>query len=65
MKTIEWKVVLTDDNKIASLEHGTNLPVDSVESQLTIIGILENLKQKHLGKLQSQFSKTVKKGGEE
>ena len=63
MKSLTIKILLTDDNKIASLENATNLPVDSVESQLTIIGMLENLKQKHLEKLNTLFNKTVKKGG--
>ena len=62
MRTIQWKVILTDDNRIASMETATNFPQDSVESHLTIIGLLENLKQKHLDKLKTQFEKTVRKG---
>jgi hypothetical protein len=62
MKTIQWKIILTDDNRIASLENATNLPQEQVESHLTIIGILENLKQKHLDKLNTLFEKTVKRG---
>jgi hypothetical protein len=62
---IQWKIVLTDDNRIASLENATGLPQDSVESHLLIIGILENLKQKHLSKLNTQFEKTVRRGKEE
>ena len=53
---------MSDDNKIASLENATNLPQNSVESHLLIIGLLENLKQKHLERLNTQFEKTVKKG---
>ncbi len=62
MKEIQWKVMLTDDNKIASAEVGKGIPQDNVESQLLIIGILENLKQKHLNKLNVLFHKTMKKG---
>jgi len=61
MKTISWKIVLNDENQIASLENATNFPQDSVESHLLIIGILENLKIKHLEKLNTQFEKTVRK----
>ena len=61
MKVIQWKVVLTDDNKIASLETVTGLPQDSVESHLLIMGILENLKQKHMDKINTLFEKTVRR----
>ena len=61
MKVIQWKIVLTDDNKLASLENATNLPQDSVESHLLIIGMLDNLKQKHLDRLKTLYEKTVKK----
>jgi len=60
MKTITWKVVLGDNNQIASLENAINFPQDSVESHLLIIGLLENLKQKHLDKLNTKFEKTVR-----
>ena len=60
MKAIEWKVILTDQNQIASIENAKGFSKDDVESQLTIIGILENLKQKHLDKLKTLFEKTVK-----
>ena len=62
MKTIQWKIVLTDTNQIASLENATNLPLESVESHLVIIGLLENLKQKHLDMLKTLYQKTVKQG---
>jgi len=62
MKNITWKVVLDDNNRIVSLENAINFPQESVESHLLIIGILENLKQKHLEKLNTQFEKTVRKG---
>lgn len=58
MKTIEWKVVLTDDNQLGSMEHATNLPKDQVETHILIIGLLENLKQKHLEKLKTLFEGT-------
>ena len=61
MKTITWKVVLDDNNQIASLENAVNFPQESVESHLLIIGLLENLKQKHLDKLNTKFEKTVRK----
>ena len=59
MKKISWNIVLDNKNHIASLENAINFPLDSVESHLIIIGILENLKQKHLDKLNTQFEKTV------
>lgn len=65
MRTITLKIVLTDDNKIMSLENAMGLPADKIESHLLIIGLLENLKQKHLDKLKTQFEKTVKKGHED
>ena len=61
MKAIEWKVILNEDNQIASLETATGFPQDTMESHLTIIGILENLKQKHLDKMNTLFEKSVKK----
>lgn len=60
MKTIEWKIILTDDNRLASLENVTNLPLDKIESQLIIVGMLENLKVRHLEKLGTLFEKTEK-----
>jgi len=63
MKAIQWKVAISDDDKIASLETATGLPQNKVESHLLIIGILENLKQKHLDKLNTLFEKTINKGG--
>lgn len=65
MRKINWKVVLNDNNKIMSLEEGTGFPPDEIESHLTIIGILENLKQKHLDKLNTLYDKTVSKGNED
>jgi hypothetical protein len=61
MKSIQFKIILNDDNKIASLENATNLPQDKVESHLLIIGLLENLKQHHLRKLNILFEKKIKK----
>jgi len=61
MRTIQWKIVLTDDNRIASLEDAKGLPQDTVESHLLIIGLLENLKNKHLEKLNTLFQKTVRR----
>jgi len=61
MKKITWVVCLMDNGQIASMETATNIPQDAIESHLLIIGILENLKQKHQEKLKTLFSKTVKK----
>ena len=61
MRMIQWKIVLNEENKIASLENAVGLPQDKVESHLLIIGLLENLKQKHLEKLNTLFEKTVRK----
>jgi len=59
MRTIEWKIVLAD-NKIATVENAMGFPQDQIESHITIIGLLENLKQKHLDKLNTLFEKTIK-----
>jgi hypothetical protein len=61
MRTINLKIVLTDDDKIGTLEQATGLPADKIESHLLLIGLYENLKQKHLDKLKTQFEKTVRK----
>jgi len=58
MKTIEWKIVISD-NKIASIENAIGFPKENIESHLEIIGLLENLKQKHLDKLKTLFEKTI------
>lgn len=59
-RKIEWQVAIVE-NKIVSLETAKGFPQDDIESHLTIIGILENLKQKHLDKLNNLYQKTVKK----
>ena len=64
MRTIEWKIALTDKNQIATIENAVGFPQDQIESHLTIIGLLENLKQKHLDKMKTLFEKTVKHGGQ-
>jgi len=63
-KTIQWKVVLSDNNKIASIESASGLPQDDVESHLVIIGLLENLKQRHLEKLNTLYEKSFKENKE-
>ena len=60
MKAIMWKVVINDDQQIASMEHAQGFTQDSVESHLMIMGILDNLKQKHQDKLKTLFAKTKK-----
>lgn len=64
MRTITLKIVLTDDNKVVMLEDVSGLPLDKAESQLLIIGMLENLKQHHLAKLDKKFEATAKKSSE-
>lgn len=62
MRTIQWKVILSDENKIASIENAVGFPQDQVESHLIIMGLLDNLKQKHQDKLNTLFERTVRKG---
>jgi hypothetical protein len=64
MKMVQWKVVVTDGN-IATMENAKGFPQDSIESHLVIIGLLENIKQKHLEKMKTLFEKSVKDGGDE
>jgi len=59
MKTIQWKIVIGDNEKIASLENAVGLPKDSIESHLLIIGILENLKTKHLEAIKTLYKKSI------
>lgn len=61
MRTITLKIVI-NNNKIATLENVIGLPSEDIESHLLIIGLLENLKQKHLEKLNTLYEKTMKKG---
>ena len=58
MKVIEWKVVI-QNNKIASIEKATGFPKDNIESHLEIVGLLENLKQKHLDKMKTLLEKNI------
>lgn len=60
MKTIQWKIVITDDNRILSMENAQGFSQNSMESNLTIVGLLENLKKKHLEKLDTLYQQTVK-----
>jgi hypothetical protein len=62
MKTIQWKVVMTDDNRIASVENAIGFDSSKVESHLLIMGILDNLKAKHQEKIKSLFEKTFEHG---
>jgi hypothetical protein len=59
MKNIQWRVALTDDNKIASLEDAIGFDLTKVESHLIIIGLLENLKSKHQEELKSLYKKRI------
>jgi hypothetical protein len=47
------------------MENAKGFPQDSIESHLVIIGLLENIKQKHLEKMKTLFEKSVKDGGDE
>ena len=58
MKVIEWKVVI-QNNKIASIEKAIGFPKDNIESHLEIVGLLENLKQKHLDKMKTLLEKDI------
>ena len=60
-KSYECKIAITNNNKILSVENTTSLPDDSVDSHLIIIGLLENLKQKHLKRLNTELERTIKK----
>lgn len=59
MKEVNWKVKISG-NKIMSIEHTVGLPAGEIETHLQIIGVLENLKQKHLEKLNTLFEETRK-----
>jgi hypothetical protein len=59
MKSIQWRVAMTDDNKIASLEDAIGFDLTKVESHLVIIGLLENLKAKHQDELKSLYKKRI------
>lgn len=60
MRKIQWQIAISDDEKLVSLENANGFPKDSLESQLLIIGILENLKQKHLDIIKTLYQKTFK-----
>lgn len=60
MKSIQWKIVL-DNNKLAIMEEGKGFSQLSLESHLTIIGLLENLKSIHQEKIKTLLNKIVKK----
>jgi len=64
MRTIKWQVVIGDNNQIAIMENTVGFQNEQIESHLTIIGLLENLKQKHLEKINTLYHKTetVKSG---
>ena len=54
-----WKIVISDDNRIATLEEAMGFPQNKVESHLAIIGLLENIKEQHQNKLKCLFNKTT------
>jgi hypothetical protein len=47
---IEWQIVV-ENGQIGTMERVLGLPQDSASTHLFIIGILENMKQQHLNKL--------------
>lgn len=57
MKEINWKVRIAE-GKIATLEEANGFDKESIEDNLEIIGILENLKALHLEKLKVLFKKS-------
>lgn len=63
MRDITWTVRIAD-NKIAIAERAKGFPSEDMESHLMIIGILENIKQKHQDKFNTLFQQT-KKGFED
>lgn len=62
MKKIEWKVALDEKGGIAVIEAVEGMSLDKLESHLIIIGILEDIKQKHLNKIETKVDKTVRRG---
>jgi len=60
MRSVRWRVEIRE-GKIAILEEGIGFPLADVESHLTLIGILEDIKQKHLDKLKTIYQETIKK----
>jgi len=62
MKQIQWKIVI-DGDKLIILEE-TNISLE-LEGHLTIVGLLEDLKQKHLEKIKTLFQKSVKEKKED
>jgi hypothetical protein len=65
MRKLNIQIALLDNNKLAILENGSGLPQDKIESQLLIIGLLDNLKQKHLDTLKTLYEQTVKNDKED
>jgi len=59
MKTISWKIAITEDNRLATMEQATGFPNDKIETHLEIIGILENLKEHHQAKMRTMFNKSI------
>lgn len=59
MREIEWKVSL-DGGVVSILEVAHGFNSDNIEDQLIIIGMLEDMKQQKLKKLETFFDKTIK-----
>lgn len=59
MRQIQWKVVINDDdNQIAIAEKAEGFSSKSIADNLTIIGMLENIKAKHQEIIKSLYSNT-------
>ena len=61
MKQLKLQIAILDNGTMASLEEVAGFKADSIESQLLIIGMLDNLKQKHLDKLKTLYEASRKK----
>jgi hypothetical protein len=60
-KILQIRIAISDDNKLVTVEDVKGFSQDKVESHLAIIGLLENLKQHHLDKLNKLYEKTIKR----
>jgi len=61
-KQIQFTLMLNDKNQLAILEHAEGLSNADIQDQLMIIGMLEDVKHKHLEMLNTLFQKAFKKG---
>lgn len=65
MKRIVWEIAIdTYENRMGILEKFDGFPEEDTSSQLEIIGILENLKQNHIKKLNTLKEFKIKNGNQ-